>query len=108
MDKAVTVPRRWHRLPVKDVAEALSVDPKLGLDPREAKKKFRPPADPVADERGSESGIPPCRPSQSGMGLEDESIGASGHQDESRESTEESVIAGGLRITINPPRSSFF
>ena len=46
--------------------------------------------------------------SQSGMGLEDESIGASVHQDASRESTDESVIAGGLRITINPPRSSFF
>lgn len=42
MDKAVTVPRRWHRLPVKDIAEALSVDLKLGLDPREAKKKFQP------------------------------------------------------------------
>jgi hypothetical protein len=42
------------------------------------------------------------------MGLEDESIGASVHQDELRESTDESVIAGGLRITINPSRSSFF
>lgn len=42
MDKAVTVLQRWHRLPVKDIAEALSVDLKLGLDPREAKKKFQP------------------------------------------------------------------
>ena len=49
----------------------------------------------------------PCRLPQLGMGLEDEAIGASVHQDESRKSTDESVIAGGLRITINPPRSSF-
>ncbi len=43
MDKAVTAPRRRHRLRFTDVAEALRVDPSLGLDPREAKKKFRPP-----------------------------------------------------------------